>query len=144
MANQRVAIPIPSEVLEAAQAEADETFFVNLANIQGPGAVMLADAQGLGTITNDDTSVDLAVTKTESVDPVEAGSGPGNLSYLVTVTNDGPSDATGVEITETPRSAPSIRPTPTRATTSPPRRRRSTWRPTCAWPRRPRRSRRTS
>jgi len=44
--------------------------------------------------------VDLRLTKTESVDPVIAGSGPGNLTYVVTVTNLGPSDASGVEIGE--------------------------------------------
>ncbi|MBU0484965.1 MAG: DUF11 domain-containing protein [Proteobacteria bacterium] len=44
--------------------------------------------------------VDLVVTKTESIDPVIAGSGTGNLVYLVTVTNNGPSDATGINILE--------------------------------------------
>ena len=43
---------------------------------------------------------DLAVTKTESADPVVAGSGAGNLVYLITLTNNGPLDATGVELTE--------------------------------------------
>lgn len=42
--------------------------------------------------------VDLAVTVAESTDPVTAGSGPGNLVHTVTVTNQGPADATGVEI----------------------------------------------
>jgi uncharacterized repeat protein (TIGR01451 family) len=45
--------------------------------------------------------VDLSVTKAESTDPVVAGSGPGNLTYVVTVTNNGPSDASGVVVTET-------------------------------------------
>jgi uncharacterized repeat protein (TIGR01451 family) len=44
--------------------------------------------------------VDLVVTKTESADPVRAGSGVGNLTYIVTVTNNGPSDASGVTVGE--------------------------------------------
>jgi len=55
------------------------------------------------TVTEDTTvrrEVDLRLTKSESVEPVVAGSGPGNLTYVVTVVNSGPSDATGVEISE--------------------------------------------
>ena len=44
--------------------------------------------------------VDLTVGKTESIDPVVAGSGPGNLVYVVSVTNNGPSDASGVMVAE--------------------------------------------
>ena len=46
------------------------------------------------------TRVDLQVTNTASTDPVIAGSAPDNLSYLVTVTNNGPSFATGVSLRE--------------------------------------------
>jgi len=46
-------------------------------------------------------ATDLALAKSESVDPVVAGSGPGNLVYTVTLTNNGPDDATGIEVTET-------------------------------------------
>ena len=45
-------------------------------------------------------AVDIQVVKNDNVDPVTAGSGPGNLVYTVTATNNGPSDATGVEITD--------------------------------------------
>lgn len=43
------------------------------------------------------TSADLSVTKTDSPDPVNAGS---NLTYTITVANSGPSDAAGPQITD--------------------------------------------
>lgn len=46
--------------------------------------------------TGIDREVDIEVTSTESIDPVVAGSGAGNLVYVVTVENLGPSDASGV------------------------------------------------
>ncbi|MCP3938800.1 MAG: DUF11 domain-containing protein, partial [Actinomycetia bacterium] len=54
------------------------------------------------TLTNDDIAPtpDLAVAKTESVDPVIAGSGTGNLTHTVTVTNEGPAAATSVVMDE--------------------------------------------
>jgi uncharacterized repeat protein (TIGR01451 family) len=44
--------------------------------------------------------VDIALSKTESIDPVVAGSGAGNLVYVVTATNNGPANASGVVIGE--------------------------------------------
>jgi len=44
--------------------------------------------------------VDIVVTKIESIDPVVAGSGTGNLTYTVTVLNNGPSQANGVTLSE--------------------------------------------
>lgn len=41
---------------------------------------------------------DLSLTIAESVDPVLAGTGPGNLEYVISATNAGPSDARDVEI----------------------------------------------
>ena len=43
-------------------------------------------------------SADLAITKTDSPDPVVAGN---DVTYTLTVTNLGPSDATGVAVTDT-------------------------------------------
>lgn len=43
---------------------------------------------------------DIALTKEESIDPVVAASGPGNLIYTVTASNSGPSNATSVNIRE--------------------------------------------
>lgn len=51
-------------------------------------------------VTTVTRSVDIAVTKSDSSDPVTAGSGSGNLVYTVTATNAGPSDATGVAVTD--------------------------------------------
>src|SRR5262249_3799872 len=44
--------------------------------------------------------VDLRVTKTESADPVGAGSGPGNLTYVVTAANVGLTNATFVTLSD--------------------------------------------
>lgn len=42
--------------------------------------------------------VDLSVSIQESADPVESGSGDGNLVYTATLTNEGPSDASGIVV----------------------------------------------
>ncbi|HMF05149.1 MAG TPA: hypothetical protein VKH17_10065, partial [Acidimicrobiia bacterium] len=45
------------------------------------------------------TAADLAVTKTDAPDPVTAGN---NITYTITITNNGPSDAQNVVFTDTP------------------------------------------
>ncbi|HYH05475.1 MAG TPA: Calx-beta domain-containing protein [Thermoanaerobaculia bacterium] len=74
--------------------EPNESFFVNLTN---PTNATIADAQGLGTITNDDGPVaDLSITKTGS-----PGVRPGGLiQYTITVANAGPQQATDVIVTD--------------------------------------------
>ena len=44
------------------------------------------------------TSADLSITKTDAPDPVALGN---NVTYTITVTNNGPSDASGVVVTDT-------------------------------------------
>ena len=75
--------------------EPDETFAVNLSNATG---ATIADAQGIGTIRNDDSAADLVLTKTASPNPIVVG---GNLVYTLRVTNNGPNDAAGVTLTDT-------------------------------------------
>lgn len=81
----------------------DDGLFYFTATIKnGAGTVVgqgffVADLTGL--IGPDE--IDLTVSKAESADPVAAGSGVGNLVYTITVTNNGPAEATGVELTET-------------------------------------------
>jgi uncharacterized repeat protein (TIGR01451 family) len=72
-------------------------------DLSAPSAgLTINDGSGDGGIVDDDapTVMDLQVSKLDSADPVTAGSGAGNLVYIVTVTNAGPSDATGVTISE--------------------------------------------
>ncbi|AKV67559.1 beta strand repeat-containing protein [Microcystis panniformis] len=64
------------------QVESNETFFVNLSNLQTNGRnVTLADNQGQGTILNDDTSVTLAVAPSSVTED-----GTSNLIYIFTRT----------------------------------------------------------
>ncbi len=78
--------------------EPNETFFVNLSNVTG---ATVSDAQGLGTIQNDDAapaSADLSVSKTDSPDPVAVGN---DITYTITVTNSGPDPAANAVLSET-------------------------------------------
>ncbi|MBL8299593.1 MAG: Ig-like domain repeat protein [Rhodanobacteraceae bacterium] len=52
------------------------------------------------TCTSISRMIDLEVSKTESIDPVGAGSGLANLTHVVSVRNAGPSDASGVVLSE--------------------------------------------
>lgn len=75
---------------------------VNTASVVVPGTVTDPNSSNNSATDNDTLTpqADIAVVKIESADPVIAGSGTGNLFYTVTVTNNGPSDASGVIIGE--------------------------------------------
>ncbi|UXI66242.1 hypothetical protein N4264_15955 [Tahibacter amnicola] len=77
--------------------ETNEAFFVNVSTVTGAN---VTDGQGVGTVQNDDVpaSADLAVTVVDSPDPVLAGN---NLTYTVTVTNNGPDAASTVSLSDT-------------------------------------------
>ncbi|MCA9193873.1 MAG: DUF11 domain-containing protein [Planctomycetales bacterium] len=70
-----------SSIANSATADADEATLVT------------ANAS-----TTVNPEVDLSITKTDSVDPVDRGS---QLTYTLTVVNNGPSDATNVEVVDT-------------------------------------------
>jgi uncharacterized repeat protein (TIGR01451 family)/CSLREA domain-containing protein len=71
------------------------------ATVTGAAEVIINSGDDTTTeITTIMRAVDLTVGVTESADPVTAGSGAGNLTHTVTITNNGPSDATGIAVTE--------------------------------------------
>ena len=73
---------------------------VNTATVTAPSGVTDPNPAN-NSATDTDTltpETDLAITKTDSADPVNPGD---PLSYSLAVINDGPSDATGVTITDT-------------------------------------------
>ena len=66
------------------QVESNETFFVNLSNLQTNGSnVTLADSQGQGTINNDDS----ASISISDVTITEGNSGTTNAVFTVTLSN---------------------------------------------------------
>jgi Ca2+-binding RTX toxin-like protein len=75
--------------------EPDETFFVNLSAATN---ATIADAQGVGTIQNDDVEADLSLGATDAPDPVFTGD---DLTYTLTVTDTSATGATGVTLTDT-------------------------------------------
>jgi uncharacterized repeat protein (TIGR01451 family) len=74
-------------VLVGASASGDHGFQSGAAFVYGPSPGVVLP-----------TEVDLRVEVSDLADPVTAGSGTENLTYTVTVTNEGPDDATGVVV----------------------------------------------
>jgi len=97
----------------APMANATLTVTMTVSSMTAVGVDVISDTAAVASVDQMDTNaandsatvatsigriVDLTVGKTESIDPVVAGSGPGNLVYVVTVANNGPSDASGVVV----------------------------------------------
>ena len=74
--------------------ESDETFFVNLTN---PTNALIADAQGVGTITNDDAAPTIAI---DDVSISEGNAGTSNATFTLTM-----SSALGIPATVTVNTA---------------------------------------
>jgi len=88
---------ISVQVVADAAQETDETFFVDLSN---PQFATLGDNQATGTILNDDqgaVDADLAIVKTGPA----AANGGDPINYTITVTNNGPADASDVVVDDT-------------------------------------------
>ncbi len=66
----------------------------------GPDDPRLEVSVGAALRFGTTTSADIEVTVAESVDPAVAGSGVGNLTYVVTATNNGPTAASGVVVSQ--------------------------------------------
>ncbi|NEP14722.1 MAG: DUF11 domain-containing protein [Symploca sp. SIO2C1] len=94
---------IPVDVNGDTLLEIDETFFVNLSNIQAGGrTVSFADDQGIGTILNDDPrEADLAITKTDNLDYLLLNDEQiVDSSYTVVVTNNGPASVSDITVSD--------------------------------------------
>ena len=89
---QTVNVPLTADTM----TEPDETFAVNLSNLQGNAPLpTLTDAQGIGMLQNDD-GADLSLTKT--VTPIRLTIGD-EATFTVTVTNKA-SRATGITVSD--------------------------------------------
>ncbi|MCA9010516.1 MAG: DUF11 domain-containing protein, partial [Planctomycetaceae bacterium] len=83
---------------------ADALLISNTASLATVNEIEVDAVNGNDTATettNVDRNVDIVVTKAKNADPIIAGSGAGNLVYTITATNDGPSNASGVTLSDT-------------------------------------------
>jgi uncharacterized repeat protein (TIGR01451 family) len=91
---QTIEIPVNGDTT----FEDDETFFVNL---RDPDGASLTDAQGLGTIENDDEEPPLPANLTiDKTTPTITFTPGQQVTYTITVTNLGPGTASSVTVTD--------------------------------------------
>ena len=74
------------------------TALSNQAQVTGNETDLVAGNNTVTEPTQVNSEIDLQITKSDSVDPTVAGQ---QLTYTLNVTNNGPSDATGVVVTDT-------------------------------------------
>jgi uncharacterized repeat protein (TIGR01451 family)/CSLREA domain-containing protein len=107
---QTINVPILGDT----NCEPDETFTMMLST---PSNATIATANGTGTITNDDPCAsDLSIAKALNGGPFKVGD---NGTYTITVTNGGPSAASGVTVTDViPAGTQFVSATPSQGTCS--------------------------
>ena len=76
---------------------ADGSSILNTASVSSTTSDPVAGNNSASSTTSVTTSADISVVKTDSVDPVTAGN---NLTYTLAVSNDGPSNAQSVSVTD--------------------------------------------
>src|SRR5207244_3924483 len=82
-------------------SEGNESLTLGLAKVSGASPVTVTSAgNSTEKVAIIDDDIDLKVTNIDSVDPVIPGSGPGNLTYIVTASNVGLTMATAITVTE--------------------------------------------
>jgi uncharacterized repeat protein (TIGR01451 family) len=77
---------------------ADGTVITNTVTVASPTDTNNANDSGTATTTVGSGSADLSISKTDSPDPVTPGN---NLTYQITLTNSGPSNATSASFSDT-------------------------------------------
>jgi len=85
-------------VVKVNASTATGTTITNTATVSSTTTDPASTNNSATATTTVNTSADLAVTKTDSPDPVIAGN---NITYTITVTNNGPSDAQSVSLSDT-------------------------------------------